>query len=117
MPARNEKLDPLIEIASRIGELSGVNQAVLSELSRLNQELVRLGAEMDKKHEENIKRIEERHAQNSELLQAHKAEDGKNFDKIFKYFNYISGGAGLLVILWAIFKVLLPVFLQGKLGE
>ena len=112
-----KQMDSLVDLAGRMGELVGTSQAVLSELSRLNGELIRLGNELDKKHEENIKRIEERHQHNTALLSEHKDEDSRNFAKIFKWMNYVSGAFGLTVILWSIVKLVLPLFLNIKLGE
>jgi hypothetical protein len=107
----------IVEIAHRIGELSGTNSAVLSEIGRLNQELIRLGNELDKKHEENISRIEIRHRENEALLQAHTKDDSQNFAKIFRYFNYVSGAIGLAMVIWAIVKVIVPLLVPVRLGE
>lgn len=115
MPTRD---DGLVSLAKEMGSLAGSQQAVLSELQRLSTELVRLQTELDKKHEENIKKIDERHSENLSALNIHKEEDSRNFQKIFRIWNMVSGGAALLLFLWAIAKFFLPIILAAKgLGE
>ena len=117
MPAGKQDDSPLIEMATKIGELSGAQHAVLSQLSRLHGDLVALRDELEKKHEENIKLINERHEDNENLIRAHAAEDKSNFDKVFSWFNRLSGAVGLVVILWAVLQVILPFMMRIKLGE
>jgi hypothetical protein len=114
MPA---DMSSLFEVAGRMGEISGAQQAIVSEMSRLNGELVRLGAELDRKHTDNMRAIAERHEENRKILDEHKNQDALNFAKIFKWFNYMSGAIGVLVVLWGVFQVALPIILKARLGE
>ena len=120
MPSRKveDSTDGLIALAKEMGLLSGSQQAVLSELQRLNTELTKLSAELDVKHEENIRRIDLRHAENLKALETHKEDDNRNFNKIFSMWNKIAGGIALLVILWGILKFFVPLLIAAKsLGE
>ena len=106
-----------VEFATKIGELIGSQQAVLSELGRLNSELVTLRKEMDQRHAENLREIQKRHDENLAIIADHKEEDEQNFRKIFRWMNYTSGAIGLMVVLWGIFKLVLPFLLKVNLGE
>lgn len=116
MPAKDET--GIVSLAKEIGSLSGGQQAMLSELQRISSELVRLAAELDKKHEENLNRIDQRHTENITLLNLHKDEDNKNFTKIFRIWNMVAGGCSLVAILWALLKFLVPLIIAAKgLGD
>ncbi len=104
-------------VASELGKMSGQMQAVLSEMSRFNGELVRMNGEMDKKHAENQSLIAKNHEENTKLLNAHKEDDEKNFDKLFNWYNRVAGGVILLGFIFTLVKWLLPLFTGAKLGE
>ncbi len=115
--AEPQTTDVQFLVATRMGELSGQMAAVLSELSRLSGELVRMNTEMDSKHNENQSLIAKNHEENKTLLNDHKVEDEANFDKLFKWYNRIAGGVILLGFLFTLIKWLTPLFTGVKLGE
>lgn len=128
MAARKESVDPLINIASQVGEMLGSNKAILVELGRINSELLLQRSEMNRKHDENQQTINEHHRENAALLEAHKTSDEANFaavdiklNEIFswKKIALIIGSifAGLITIAWAVIQVALPFLTQVRLGE
>lgn len=98
-----------IAMASKIGEMAGLQQAMLSEMQRFNEQMIRMNAEMDKKHEENVNLITQRHEENQKMHTDHKAEDATNFNKLFKWQHYMVAGAAVVGFIWAVFTQLLPI--------
>jgi len=117
MASRPAQPDVLFDLATKMGELTGSQHAVLAELSRLNSELLGLRAELDRKHEENLRLIATRHDENITAINMHAADDARNFQKIFRWMNYFSGAVGVITIIWGIIKVVAPFLSSVRLGE
>lgn len=106
MAASND--DVLLKMAERLGQILGTQMATQTELSRLNAELIRMAAEVDAKHKENLDMIGKFHAENISVITTHKDEDNDNFSelrgKLNKIFYTFAGVSGTALVLWALFK-------------
>lgn len=127
------------EMTGTIGELTGTvktfQTAVLQAQLDTNAKIVELNKEIDglrhestRRHDENVKSINERHGENARLLLEHKNDDQNSFaavnnklTEIVRWKYVVLGGWAVLVaisvVLWKVLQVILPYLELNKLGE
>jgi hypothetical protein len=110
----DEISERLYAMAEKIGELSAHQMGVVNELHRMNETILRIQADNERKHEENRRDLRDKHEANLKIMAEHKNDDAENFgeirDTISKWTGAYLGAAKIVSYaiiaasaLWAMF--------------
>lgn len=147
MPGKDSDIQATLREMSRdIGNLIGKTESfqlsvqqqldtTTSKLAVLNAELDALAVDSHRRHSENVKSINDNHAENAQMMIAHKnelsehkEEDRINFasvngnlSKVINWKYALYGAwvmlAGMIAIMWKVLQLIWPTLEQIRLGE
>src|SRR5690349_3372715 len=113
MAANKDDAHQLYQLTREMGVMQGQIGGMANVLSNIQNELVRMNSEMDKRHSENTTLIATRHEQNTKLILDHKEDDNNNFAELRRlYWSLIYtgiGGAAVVSVIWAIVQFVVPL--------